>query len=85
MLIVSCHSCLALSASCAEFAHMQAKKRQPENPQVIASINAGVTNATIWHTESPDDVVSWLKKYHNQFHTGAGYSFVECMEDPLFC
>lgn len=60
---------------------MQAQKRQPTNPQVIASIKAGVTLATIWHTDTPDDVVSWLKKYHNQFHTGAGYSFIECMED----
>ena len=61
----------------------EAHRRQPTNPQVLASLAAGVTFATIWNGNTPDDVISWLKKYHNQFHTGAGYSFVECLEELL--
>ena len=57
-----------------------AKKVAPENPLVIASIEAGLPNAVLFDCRIPEDVVIWLRDYHNGFHNGASTSFVEVLK-----
>ena len=64
--------------SLSQAVYMAAEKRGAlDNPNVVATLDAGLTGGTSWLPHTPDDVLEFLINFHNGFHGGAGLSFVE--------
>ena len=55
----------------------------PSNPQVQATIAAGLQNCTEYHFDMPNDAVIWLRDKHNQFHAGSSSSVMELLDHIL--
>ena len=51
------------------------------NPFVLSALAAGLRGCRRLHERTPEDVIAWLRDYHNQFHGGASYSFAELLTD----
>lgn len=60
---------------------LAAAARSPENPYVVATLNRGIVNVTIFNASTPDDVLHYLIRMHNTFHHGSGTSFLDVMSD----
>jgi hypothetical protein len=58
-----------------------AAARSPENPYVLATLKKGVVNATVFNASTPDDVLLYLIRLHNDFHQGASGSFLDLLSD----
>lgn len=56
-----------------------AHAREPTNAFVQKTLEAGVQQFKLFHPSTPDDVIIYLKELNNQFHRGAGTSFLEVM------
>ena len=51
-----------------------------ENVYVQSLKEEGLTNVLILKANTPDDVQSWVKQEHNQYHHGGGTNFLELYE-----
>jgi hypothetical protein len=49
----------------------KAAQLQPENAKVQLSIAKGLKYVDLYNPATPADCLRWLKKYHNEFHTGS--------------
>ena len=48
-----------------------------EHPMVQHALATGIVGSVVLHSKTPIDVIAWLRDYHNTFHCGSSYSFVE--------
>eukprot|EP00974_Lingulodinium_polyedra_P038143 3656486-Lingulodinium_polyedra.AAC.1 len=55
----------------------EAASREAQNPFVLETLKAGIPGATIFNARTPNDVLSYLKQLHNEFHKGAGMNVLE--------
>eukprot|EP00969_Alexandrium_andersonii_P207042 9147397-Alexandrium_andersonii.AAC.1 len=56
-------------------------RRGPNNPNVVATIEKGIPNATEWHWRTPPDVLEFLATYRNGWHEGSGDNFVQLLRN----
>ncbi|CAK0895701.1 unnamed protein product, partial [Prorocentrum cordatum] len=54
-----------------------AKSMQPENPHVVRALATGIPNCIEFDSRTPDDVITWVKNEHNNWHSGSKYSCLE--------
>ncbi|CAK0892601.1 unnamed protein product, partial [Prorocentrum cordatum] len=54
--------------------------REPENPQVEATLEAGLHGAQIYSCRTPPDVCEFLMEFHNEFHQGSGYTLIQFVQ-----
>ncbi|CAK0807139.1 unnamed protein product [Prorocentrum cordatum] len=54
-----------------------AKNMQPENPHVVRALATGIPNCIEFDSRTPDDVITWVKNEHNNWHSGSKYSCLE--------
>ncbi len=52
-----------------------AYEREPKNNNARESIAAGLSRVSIFREDTPEDVILWLKDFHNVWNTGSNYSF----------
>lgn len=64
-------------------AFYKALELQPDNPQVHATLKAGLRSCRLLDARIPVSVRKFLKDYHNRFHSGSSYSFVELLTDVV--
>ncbi len=57
-----------------------AHARAPDNKQVQASLESGIPGAVLLHWLTPEDVIVWLRDWHNSFHAGSKFSFLEALD-----
>eukprot|EP00969_Alexandrium_andersonii_P259015 11452528-Alexandrium_andersonii.AAC.1 len=60
-------------------AFYRAHTEQPYNANVVSTLNSGIAHAIVFHEDTPDDVLDFLKEEHNSYHTGAHTSFLETL------
>ena len=60
-----------------------ADREDPENPQVVATIKAGLQNCTLFRRDTPEKELRWLKDFHNRWHGGSQTSFMELIEEVV--
>ena len=51
----------------------------PTNPFIVSSLRTGLRRVRRLHEKCPADVIEFLRDYHNQFHEGCRFSFVELL------
>ena len=61
----------------------EAARREPTNPHVVATIQAGIDDCTEYHEDIPTDVELWIIDKHNMFHHGSGVSLLQLCEKVL--
>ena len=59
----------------------RAQAKEPENAQVVASVDAGLRGCIILHADMPSDVVVFLRDLHNSWHFGSGTSLVDILSE----
>ena len=59
----------------------KAHQESPHDPQVHASVAAGLPNCTVFKQDTPGKVLTYLKRKHNSFHGGAETSIVEALQE----
>lgn len=58
-----------------------AAQMEPDNKFIKNALKAGLRRCRRLHENTPDDVIAWLRDYHNQFHGGARFSFTELLTE----
>ena len=62
----------------------RACKSHPDNAQVQASVRDGLKHCKQYDSQTPEDVLDWLIKKHNEYHQGSGnesiVKFVEMVD-----
>ena len=48
---------------------------------VESTLNAGLQDCRFVDARMPDEVVIWLRDYHNRLNCGSAYSFLEILND----
>ncbi|CAK0872892.1 unnamed protein product [Prorocentrum cordatum] len=57
-----------------------AHERAPGNPFVKRSIERGLQNVTVFDARLPDDVLTWLRDWHNEWHGGSRFTLIQCWQ-----
>ena len=70
---------LAITYASLSRAFYGALLKQPLNPQLLNTLNNGLRKVRMLDFRTPAKVIRHLRDYHNQFHSGAFYSFLELM------
>ena len=60
---------------------LAADKSLKTNPYLTETLRTGILNCRIFTAKMPTWVRKWLRDYHNSFHKGAGYSFLELLKE----
>ena len=55
----------------------------PLNPQVALTVQQGLKDCVVFRRDTPDDVLRWLRDYHNKFHSGSSQSFAELLDEAV--
>jgi hypothetical protein len=55
----------------------KAAAAEPRNPNVVATLKAGLEGVEIFSHRTPVDVVRWMVLFHNEFHSGSSFSVCE--------
>ena len=55
----------------------EAKRREPDNPYVLATIAAGIQDPVILRMDTPKSVIRKIILEHNDFHAGAPNTYVQ--------
>ena len=65
-------------------AFYRAHAAKPENKNVQRTLADGL-QVVIFDEQTPGDVRKWLKEIHNEFHTGAGKSYLDALKVVKQC
>ncbi len=57
-----------------------AREEDPENPLIQESFRRGLKGCMIFEPDIPNDVVIWLRDWHNSWHSGSGVTFLELLQ-----
>ena len=72
----------ALAAGTITGVFYDAFQEEPDNPNLLASLKDGIP-VRVLHQDTPFEIRIWLRDWHNKFHTGSGYSVLDCISDIL--
>lgn len=56
-------------------------EKYPDQFYVKATKSAGIPQVRLLHENMPESVAEWMVQYHNNFHHGSSYSFLELLQD----
>eukprot|EP00959_Pyramimonas_sp_CCMP1952_P199040 4163201-Pyramimonas_sp.AAC.1 len=54
--------------------------REPQNKNVIETLNAGLEGVALYSHKAPVDVLRWLRDFHDEFRGGSGFTLLELYE-----
>ena len=72
----------AIAAGTITGAFYDAFQEEPDNPNLLASLKDGLA-VRVLHADTPFEIRICLRDWHNKFHTGSGYSVLDCISDIL--
>ena len=58
----------------------RAAQAEPDNPNVLATLEQGLENLQVYSSKTPIDVIRWLRDFHNEFHGGSGFTVLELLK-----
>eukprot|EP00959_Pyramimonas_sp_CCMP1952_P206887 4327370-Pyramimonas_sp.AAC.1 len=58
----------------------RAVSEDPIDANVKETLRQGLENVQVYRASTPRDVVIWLRDFHNEFHSGPGYTVVELLK-----
>jgi hypothetical protein len=53
-------------------AMLRAVKKWPTHPNIVASVGNGLCDAQVFSPDTPEDVLCWLRDFHNLLHDRGG-------------
>eukprot|EP00959_Pyramimonas_sp_CCMP1952_P124956 2612041-Pyramimonas_sp.AAC.3 len=73
--------CQAITWGTRSRAFYAAEESQPDNEFILAAIAAGLDGCQILNMRTPRVILECMRDYHNNFHAGATYSFIELLNE----